>query len=65
MGTSFAAVQAVCPLCGSALLSVGRTGNVLDEVVHPVQVGHEADRGYSLCDDCGILTALPDNLTRN
>jgi hypothetical protein len=48
MGTTFASVQALCPLCGSPVLSIARSG-----------------RGYTLCDDCGILTNLPSNLTRN
>ena len=65
MGSSFAAVQAFCPLCGSPVLSIGRTGRVLDEDVHPVRLGQESGHGYTLCDDCRLLTALPDNLTRN
>ena len=65
MGTTFAAVQAFCPLCGSPVLSVGRTGRVLDDDVHPIQLGPELGRGYTLCDDCGILTNLPSNLTLN
>ena len=65
MGTTFAAVQAFCPLCGSPVLSIGRTGRVLDEDFHPVQLGLEGGRGYTLCDDCGILTNLPSNLTLN
>ncbi len=65
MGTSFTSVQAFCPLCGSPVLSVGRTGRVFDEDVHPVQVGRELGRGYILCDDCGVLADLPDDLTLN
>ncbi len=65
MGTTFAAVQAFCPLCGSPVLSVGRSGRVFDEDVHPIQLGPELGRGYMLCDDCGILTNLPSNLTLN
>jgi hypothetical protein len=65
MGTTFAFVQALCPLCGSPVLSIGRTGRVLDDDVYPVQLGRELGRGYTLCDDCGILTRLPSNITRN
>ena len=65
MGTTFAAVQAFCPLCGSPVLSIGRTGRVFDEDFHPVQLGPEGGRAYTLCDDCGILTNLPSNLTLN
>ena len=65
MSTSFAAVSACCPLCGSSVLSVTRNGRVLDEDLHPIQLGRELGRGYSLCDDCGVLAALPGDLTLN
>ena len=65
MGTTFAAVQAHCPLCGSTVLSVGRSGRVFAEDLHPVQLGPESGRGYTLCDDCGVLANLPSNLTLN
>ncbi len=65
MGTSVIAVRARCPLCGSPVLSVARSGRVVDEDLHPVQLGQEIGRGYSLCDDCAILTLLPDDLTLN
>ncbi len=65
MGTSFAAIQACCPLCGSPVLSIARSGKVLDEDLHPIQLGDEPGRGYTLCDDCGILADLPTDLTLN
>lgn len=67
MGTSIAAVaiQARCPLCGSPVLSVGRQGNVVSEELHLVRLGAELSRGYTLCDDCGLLADLPRNLTLN
>jgi hypothetical protein len=65
MGTTFATVQAFCPLCGSPVLSVGRTGRVFDDDAHPIQLGPELGRGYMLCDDCAILTNLPSDLTLN
>ena len=65
MGTTFATVQALCPLCGSPVLSVGRSGRILDDDVHPIQLGPELGRGYTLCDDCEILTRLPGDLTLN
>jgi hypothetical protein len=65
MGTSFAAVNACCPLCGSPVLSIGRTGHVLDEDLHPIQLGRELGRGYTLCDECGVLADLPADLTLN
>ena len=64
MGTSFAAVHACCPLCGS-VLSIGRSGRILDEDLHPIRLGDELGRGFTLCDDCGILADLPTDLTLN
>jgi len=65
MATTVPALRARCPLCGSPVLSVGRSGHVLDDDLHPIQVGPELGRGYTLCDDCGILADLPDDLTLN
>jgi hypothetical protein len=65
MGTSIAAVQALCPLCGSPVLSIGRSGRVFEEDLRPIQLGPELGRGYTLCDDCGLLANLPTDLTRN
>jgi hypothetical protein len=65
MGTMIAAVQALCPLCGSPVLSVGRSGRVFAEDFRPIQIGTELGRGYTLCDDCGVLANLPADLTRN
>jgi hypothetical protein len=65
MGTSFAAISACCPLCGSPVLSIARSGRVIDEDVHPIQLGTEFGRGYTLCDDCAILADLPGDLTLN
>ena len=65
MGTTVFAVRACCPLCGSPVLSVGRSGRVLGEDFHPIRLGRDAGRGYSLCDDCALLTVLPDHLTLN
>jgi hypothetical protein len=65
MGTTIAAVQALCPLCGSPVLSVGRSGRVFAEDLRPIQLGPELGRGYTLCDDCGLLAHLPSGLTLN
>lgn len=65
MGTTIAAVQALCPLCGSPVLFVGRRGRVFAEDLHRVQLGLESGRGYTLCDDCGVLANLPTDLTLN
>jgi len=65
MGTSFAAIQASCPLCGSPVLAVSSGGRVTSEDLHPIQLGPLSGRGYTLCDDCGILADLPTNLTLN
>jgi hypothetical protein len=65
MGTTIAAVQALCPLCGSPVLSIGRSGRVFAEDFRPIQLGAESGRGYTLCDDCGVLANLPTDLTLN
>jgi hypothetical protein len=65
MGTTFAAVQALCPLCGSPVLSVSRGGRVLSDELHPIPLGRDLGRGYTLCDDCGVLAHIPADLTFN
>jgi hypothetical protein len=65
MGTSLVAVQASCPLCGSPVLSIGRGGRVMTADLHPVLVALDRDRGYSLCDSCGVLADIPTDLTLN
>jgi hypothetical protein len=65
MGTSIAAIQAQCPLCGSPVLSIGQGGRVVSEDLHPILLGPGIGRGYTLCDDCGVLADLPTNLTLN
>jgi hypothetical protein len=65
MGTTIAAVQALCPLCGSPVLSIGRYGHVFAEDLYPIQIGPELGRGYTLCDDCGVLADLPAGVTLN
>jgi hypothetical protein len=65
MATTFAAIHALCPLCGSSVLSIGRSGHVFAEDLRPIPLGTEAGRGYTLCDDCGVLANLPTDLTLN
>lgn len=65
MGTSIVAVHASCPLCGSPVLSIERSGRVIDGDLHAIQVGREAGRGYIVCDRCALLADLPTNLTLN
>jgi hypothetical protein len=67
MGTSIAAValRARCPLCGSPVLSIGPQGHVLDEDLHPIPLGDDFGRGYTVCDDCAVLANLPSSLTLN
>lgn len=64
MGTSFVAVGTHCPLCDTSVTSVSRGGRVLVEDIHPIALG-EGGRGYTLCDECGVLADLPNNLTLN
>jgi hypothetical protein len=65
MGTPVAAVEARCPLCGSPVLSVARSGKVLTLDLHAIPIGNEFGRGYTLCDDCGVLADIPTGLTLN
>lgn len=65
MATSLAALHTRCPLCGSPVLSFGRSGLVEHEGLHPIQLGPDFGRSYTLCDDCGILADLPADLTLN
>ena len=64
---SAAAVEARCPLCGSPVLSIGQSGCVEAEDLHPIPLyrTHRAGEGYMLCDDCGLLAELPGELTLN
>ena len=63
----FAGLDARCPLCGSPILSVGRSGRVMAEDLHPVPLYRRggAGEGYMLCDDCGVLAELPRDITLN
>ena len=60
------AVDARCPVCGSSILAVGRSGRVLTEDLHPIPLHRSrGGEGYMVCDDCGVLAELPANLTLN
>jgi hypothetical protein len=60
------AVDARCPLCGSPMLSVSRAGLVVAEDLRPIALsGRGPGGGYTLCDDCGVLSTLPSDLTLN
>ena len=66
-GPVVSAVEARCPLCGSPILSVGASGHVEAEDLHPVPLyknGH-AGEGYMLCEECGLLAGLPADITLN
>lgn len=65
MGISLVEVNACCPLCGSQVLSVSRAGRVLSDDLHPIAISGDRARGYTLCDDCGVLADLPADLTLN
>jgi hypothetical protein len=69
MATMIAAVDARCPLCGCSILTVGRSGHVTAEDLHPVMVrrhrGTSSMEGYMLCDDCGVLAELPRDMSLN
>ena len=59
------AVQARCPLCGSLVLSLARSGRVLSLDLRAIPLGSEFGRGYTLCDDCGLLADRPTGLSYN
>ena len=67
MGAYVVAVDARCPLCGIAILSVGSGGRVTAQELHPVPLYRRggAGEGYTLCDECGVLADLPADLTLN
>ena len=65
MASSPVAVSSQCTLCGSSILSVSQAGRVLSQDLHPIALGRDRGRGYTLCDDCGVLADLPTNLTLN
>jgi hypothetical protein len=67
MASPFAvALDASCPLCGTAILSVGRGGRVEAGDLHPVPLyKHPRGEGFMLCDDCGMLAELPPDVTLN
>lgn len=67
MASPFAvALDARCPLCGTAILSVGRGGRVEAGDLHPVPLyKHPRGEGFMLCDDCGMLAELPADVTLN
>jgi hypothetical protein len=67
MASSVVGMDALCPLCGAAILSIGLGGRVLAEDLHPVRMHKRGGggEGYMLCDDCGVLAELPTNITLN
>jgi len=68
MNAQGVAVDSRCPLCGDSVLSVSRSGRVLSDDLHPVALLPKRGggvQGYTLCDDCGVLTDLPAELTLN
>lgn len=65
MAATVPMLRAHCPLCGSPVLSVARSGHAFDEDVHPIQVGLDLGLGYTLCQACGVLADMPSDLTLN
>jgi hypothetical protein len=62
------AVDARCPVCGAPILSIGVSGRVLAEDLHLVPLRtHDRRFGqaYTVCDDCGTLAEMTDELTLN
>jgi len=65
MATTFGHLQALCPLCGTPVLFFGPGGRLEGEDVHPIPLGRDFDRGYSVCDDCALLADTPAGQTLN
>jgi hypothetical protein len=68
MATALAAtVHAQCPLCGTSILSVSRGGRVDSEDLRAVPLYNTrgSGEGFMVCDDCGLLTSLPSDITLN
>jgi hypothetical protein len=67
MMTPSSRVEAFCPLCGTSILWVGRSGRVQAGVLHAVPL-YRAGRpgeGLMLCDRCALLAGLPSDITLN
>lgn len=62
-GRRATSAEARCPLCGSSVLSVSRSG-LVTAAERAIPIG-DFGRGYLLCDDCGVLADLPAGLTLN
>jgi hypothetical protein len=68
MAATFAVpVNASCPLCGEAILTIQPSGVIEFEDLHPVRLSSNTrpGEGYMLCDGCCLLAALPTGLTMN
>ena len=66
MGTTHMnTVGARCPLCGSPVLSLEPSGKIVAFGLRTVPLVGDLGRGYTLCDDCGVLADLPAGLTFN
>jgi hypothetical protein len=66
-GLGAVGVEARCPLCGVSILSVGHSGRVMSENLHPIALYRRGrfGEGYMLCDECGMLADLPSGVTLN
>jgi hypothetical protein len=55
-----------CPLCGKRILSLGQSGWVMteDPLLIPLHRGRSGE-GFMLCEECGMLAALPADMTLN
>ena len=61
------ALDSLCPLCGGAMLSIGPGGKVETHDVHPVRLFRVRglSEGYTICEECNMLTQLPADITLN
>jgi hypothetical protein len=61
------ALDSPCPLCGEAMLSIGRGGKVETHEIRPVRLFRVAglSESYTICEECNMLTQLPADMTLN
>jgi DNA-directed RNA polymerase subunit RPC12/RpoP len=59
-------VDARCPLCGSPILAIGRSGRVLAEDLHAIPLYNKSRaEGYMVCEECGLLAEMSPDITLN
>lgn len=65
--TTWSRMSTSCPLCGDAILDVGRDGRVVASEARPIPLHRYglSGEGYLVCDACAFLAQLPADVTLN